>query len=296
MQHQFSEAETCFRQAIDIHLKLHKEKESTTLTKDALSAFFELQKLYIIQGKPQISEKILAEEVEPHTTHDYDDLTFYWHLTHVAYIYVENDYTQYAEGAWQRIFDTYQSKYVELTEEGAAGKRTSFEERVISIVANSRNEHALMQFNQGKIQAAQEIFADLSKRGYNLQTTSKYFDTVNSNCLIGSDERENVKCTFLLELKVRNKRIMPPNCTIRFRVERLDGEVVDETEHPYEDSTVFIMKSNDLSSVRTGPYILFAELAEELREESYSHRQAITVQYDFEPGTNIKDFMRAIRR
>lgn len=296
MQHQFAEAETCFRQAIDIHLKLHETAEAKTLSKDALSAFFELQKLYIVQGKPQISEKILTEEVEPHTIHDYEDLTFYWHLTHVAYIYVENDYTQYAESAWKRIFDTYQSKYDELTAETATGKRSSFEERVISIVANSRNEHALMQYNQGKIQAAKETFAMLSQRGYNLQTTSKYFDTVNSNCLIGSDERDNAKCTFLLELKIRNKRIMPPNCTIRFRVECLDGELVDETEHTYEDNTVIIMRSSDMSSVRKGPYILFAELAEELREDTYSHRQAISVQYDFQPGTNINELVRSIRR
>ena len=287
-----AEAEECFRQAIEVHKELHAESGASMLTKEALGAFYELQKMFISQGKPNLSEKILTEEVEPLTTHDFDDITFFWHLTHVAYIYVEYDYTQYAEAAWRRVFETYEEKHDQLIEQTA--KRSPFEERVVSIITNSRNEFALMQLNQGRVEAAQKVFEDIDQKAYTLQTTSKYFDTILSNFLISADERDFVCGIFVIELRVRNPRIIFPNSLIRLRVE-LNGQTVDQKEIEYDGSRPLVLRGNSLSTLEEGSYILFVEVVDEMSEETYQHRQSLKTQFSFQPGTPMDSFIEMLQ-
>ena len=288
-----AEAEECFRQAIEVYKELHAESGASMLTKEALGAFYELQKMFISQGKPNLSEKILTEEVEPLTTHDFDDITFFWHLTHVAYIYVEYDYTQYAKAAWRRVFETYEEKHDQLIEQTA--KRSPFEERVVSIITNSRNEFALMQLNQGRVEAAQKVFEDIDQKAYTLQTTSKYFDTILSNFLISADERDFVCGIFVIELRVRNPRIIFPNSLIRLRVE-LNGQTVDQKEIEYDGSrSSLLLRGNSLSTLEEGSYILFVEVVDEMSEETYQHRQSLKTQFSFQPGTPMDSFIEMLQ-
>ena len=287
-----AEAEECFRQAIEVHKELHAESGASMLTKEALGAFYELQKMFISQGKPNLSEKILTEEVEPLTTHDFDDITFFWHLTHVAYIYVEYDYTQYAEAAWRRVFETYEEKHDQLIEQTA--KRSPFEERVVSIITNSRNEFALMQLNLGLVEAAQKVFEVLDQKAFTLKTTSKYFDTVLSDLIISADESVCVCGIFMIELKVRNPRIFP-NSLIRLRVER-NGQTVDQKEIEYDGSrSSLLLRGNSLSTLEEGSYILFVEVVDEMSEETYQHRQSLKTQFSFQPGTPMDSFIEMLQ-
>ena len=164
----------------------HTQKGKEMLSKEALACFFELQKMYIAQGKPQLADAINNEEIATLTAMNYDDITFYWHLTHLAYIFIEYDYDNYAERMWKRVFEMYQSSYEEI-EAKAKGQRTKFDERVLSIVTNSKNEIGVMYFNQGKRGLYNEICSALSKKEYQLHTTSKFFDSSTFNLLVSSD-------------------------------------------------------------------------------------------------------------
>ena len=60
-----SEAENCFREAINLDQEIQTESGSSTLSEEALTIFCAVQKLFLMQGQPDLSEKILTEEAPP---------------------------------------------------------------------------------------------------------------------------------------------------------------------------------------------------------------------------------------
>ena len=263
------------------------------LTEEALAVYSDLQKLFISQGKPEISEKILLEEVEPLTTHGFADITFFWHLTHMAYSYIEYDYTQYAEAAWHRVFEMYREKYDQLMDQ--TGTRFAFE--VVSLIANSRNEFALMQLNQGHVKAAQKEFQELDKRAYSLMTTSKYFDTILTDVFVHPDERQCASGTFIIKLRVRNSNLFLPSTLLRFRVEQ-NGQIIDEKETEYDGSrNSLVLRGNPLTNVEMGTAVLVVELTcPDRKKNPYQHRQTVNIPVSFQPGTSMSSLSEAVRR
>ena len=51
---------------------------------EALFVLIRLQNLFISQAKPDVSEKILKEEVEPLTIHNFEDVDFFSYLSALA--------------------------------------------------------------------------------------------------------------------------------------------------------------------------------------------------------------------
>ena len=136
---------------------------------------------------------ILNKEIKPLTSTSYDDIAYYWHLTHLAYIFIEYDYSQFAEQVWNEVLEMYESSYEELKEKTHA-ERTTFDERVLSIVTNTKNEMSVMYYNQGKLNKFKELQKELMEKRYRLFTTSKYFDTTNIDFLFSSDDSDCVIC------------------------------------------------------------------------------------------------------
>ena len=136
---------------------------------------------------------ILNNEILTLTSATYDDISYYWHLTHLAYIFIEYDYTQYAEKVWKQVLDMYQSSYEEIVVQPKE-TRSSFSQRVLSIVTNTKNEMSVMYYNQGKLGLFKEIQDELTKNSYQLYTTSKYFDSTNVNFILTKDDSDMVAC------------------------------------------------------------------------------------------------------
>lgn len=75
----------------------------------------------------------------------------------------------------------YEEAYEEIIEKK---QKSQFENRILSIVTNTRNEISVLYYNQGKKNAYKEIQKHLVEKKYQLVTTSKYLDTIVQRTLL----------------------------------------------------------------------------------------------------------------
>lgn len=106
-----------------------------------------------------------------------DNITYNWHLTHIAIAMVESDYNSYAEQFWLRILDRFSP--VEKFQCSPEYRR------IHSLVVNSINELSVMYYNQGKQEEWQNYSRLIHSKRSNLCTGSKYFETQLAQASLG---------------------------------------------------------------------------------------------------------------
>jgi hypothetical protein len=115
------------------------------------------------------TEKALAIETELENLCELDNITFNWHLTHLAMALVESSRNDLAEQFWNRILDRFATleNFLHLPDY----------RRIQSLVSNSLNELSVMFFNQGQQDKWLDNATIIRQRRWSLMTGSKYFDT-----------------------------------------------------------------------------------------------------------------------
>jgi len=285
-------AESYFRNAIAVHVEEHKKSGASELSKDALSCYFEIQKMLISQGKPTLALNMNDDEISQLTSMKYEDISFYWHLTHLAYILVEYDYTQFAEQLWKKVFAMYENKCNEVIKKSKS-KRTNFEKRVFSIVSNAKNELSVLYYNQGKRGFFTQIQTELQKLKLPLDTNSKFYDSSGFNILFGEDPQGFATVHFILKLKVRNHSIMTQVTGIRFHIE-YEGTPILRSKCNYDpDCNLIVLTSPVDNHIEIGTYGFVVETLLDGfdGEEIYTHFNFIYCGKHVPPNTpasNIK--------
>ena len=94
---EYERAEKLLREAVDTFVEIHRSSGAVNLSKEALTSYFELQQFFIGQGKPMLALQINTEELARLTSMSFEDISYYWHLTHLAYIFTEYNYQDFAE-------------------------------------------------------------------------------------------------------------------------------------------------------------------------------------------------------
>ena len=252
------------------------------MSKDALSPFLELQRNFIARGAPRLAELVLTEEIEKVTPHDFDDLTFFWHLTHLAYIFLDYGYSEEAERLRERAMAPFRARYDEISVIPAV-LHSRYDQRLSSLVNNTRNELALQRFNSGKVEEALAEFQSLEKKELHLNTTSQYFDTLFDYFYLMPDA-EFVQGHFIMELRVRHPQKMPENATIRFWVEAFGVSPLETTISYERGSGLVVLRSQTTSSVQVGPHTLIAEI-NGAGFPPYQHRQSLFIRFPVAPNT-----------
>jgi hypothetical protein len=109
----------------------------------------------------------LEKEIEQQC--ELENITYNWHLTHVAIAMVESDNHMYAEQLWKGILDRFSplTKFQFSTEY----------RRIHSLVANSINELSVMYYNHAQQDKWQTYATLIRDNRWNLSTGSKCFET-----------------------------------------------------------------------------------------------------------------------
>lgn len=101
---------------------------------------------------------------------DMEDVTFYWHLSHVATVCMTFDFVEQAEALYRRILEKWEPVL----------ERDDSNKRVLSLVGNTTNELAGLLINTNRNEEGQAYRRVLKEKKWGLLTTSKYFVTRNS--------------------------------------------------------------------------------------------------------------------
>ena len=207
-----------------------------------LASYYTLQRLFIEENQPDIADRLFREELEPLAT-GIRTTQFADHLLRLARCYIEYDCSELADKCWQRIV--------------AMSMEESLEEEELKVKAfQAKNERAMMLFNQGLVYDAGMIFTELTPMfmPHSPTSTSKFFETVESGCVICPGLKAGV---FHLHLKVKR---LSPQTKLVLRVDRWDGQRLDETSHISPSGSYIHLTSRKLSIVPLGVYVLWVEV------------------------------------
>lgn len=259
-QSEYSDAIELLEDAIPMMLS----KNKGPLTRDIYAAYLHLITCHVEQGHLGSAQQVMAvvdKQADP------EDVSFYWHLSHVASLFATFDFVEEAEALYRRIL----VKWEEFVERDESNKR------VLSLVGNTTNELSVLLLNTNRVEEAQVYRQKLKDKKWGLLTTSKYFVTRNSTILFNPVGDNDFNGMFKFSLGARSP--LEKGMVIEIAFELTDGS--QETQRYTVDDTILLegisTSSNPHKRFEKRPYDVTVRLFEDETSELpiYIHQQII---------------------
>ena len=235
-----------------------------------------LQSLRIAKGRPEQSEKIFEEIVEPNFCQSFENVEFFAYVVTLSGAYAQHDFPRFAQSKCQKVLDMY-SEHAESLDLSVEPSEMDQEILILVTSAHSLLGHQLL--NQGQTEEAMLHFSRFEKGNFQFKTLSKYFKVEEAAFLPKWDDNNYVMGEFVMLLSIEERNIIFPNTQLNVIISNPSGETVWQTSFIIHSLEYIRVHSEQVQFTQRGRFVVHLELIDPMTEEAYLHRQTICVEH-----------------